>query len=142
VVDDIAAGVAGPAFAERFAVAVADAAEQVARRRLLGHRRLALLPPRFRFRAVKGFDYLLVYNAEHPDRLVLRVVHTARDLAPLLGDAGPLRPCGDGSPQGSRVREARVWAPPGCPGERKSSSDVVIERPNDDMCGYLELLPR
>lgn len=35
---------------------------------------------------MKGFDYLLVYNAEHPGRLVLRVVHMARDLAPLLAD--------------------------------------------------------
>ena len=35
---------------------------------------------------MKGFDYLLVYNAEHPDRLILRVVHMARDLRPLLAD--------------------------------------------------------
>lgn len=85
-VDDIATSVAGSAFADRFAVAVADASERVARRPLLGHRRLELLPPRFRFWAVKGFDYLLVYNAEHPDRLVLRVVHMGRDLSPLLAD--------------------------------------------------------
>jgi plasmid stabilization system protein ParE len=93
-VDDIAASVAGAAFAERFAVAVADTAERVARRLLIGHRRPELLPDRFRFWAVKGFDYLLVYNAEHPDRVVLRVVHVARDLGPLPpglaepGDAG------------------------------------------------------
>lgn len=85
-VDDIAASVAGPDFADRFAVAVADAAERVARRPLLGHCRPEVLPPRFRFWAVKGFDYLLVYNAQHPDRLILRVVHMARDLAPLLAD--------------------------------------------------------
>jgi plasmid stabilization system protein ParE len=85
-VDDIAASVAGPAVADRFAIAVAEAAERVARRPLLGHHRLELLPTRFRFWAVKGFDYLLVYNADHPDRLVLRVVHMARDLAPLLAD--------------------------------------------------------
>jgi len=83
-VDDIAASAAGPAFADRFAVAVADTAERLARRPLLGHRRLELLPGRFRFWAVKGFNYLLVYNAEHPDRLVLRVVHMARELGPLL----------------------------------------------------------
>jgi plasmid stabilization system protein ParE len=84
--EDIAASVAGPAFADRFAVAVADAAERVARRPLLGHRRLELLPSRFRFWRVKGFDYLLVYNAEHADRLVLRVVYMARDLDPLLAE--------------------------------------------------------
>jgi plasmid stabilization system protein ParE len=83
-IDDIAASVAGPAFADRFAVAVADTAERVARHPLLGHRRLELLPGRFRFWAVKGFDYLLIYNAEHPDRVVLRVLHMARDLGPLL----------------------------------------------------------
>ncbi len=87
-VDDIAASVAGPAFAERFAHAVADTAERAARRPLLGHRRLELLPGRFRFWAVRGFDYLLVYNAEHPDLLVLRVVHMARDLGPLLAGLG------------------------------------------------------
>lgn len=67
-VDDIAASAAGPTFADRFAVAVAEAAEQVARRPLIGHRRLELLPSRFRFWATKGFDYLLVYDAEHPER--------------------------------------------------------------------------
>jgi plasmid stabilization system protein ParE len=85
-VDDIAASAAGPAFADRFAVAVADAADRVARRPLLGHRRLELLPGRFRFSAVKGFSYLLVYDAEHPDRPILRVMHMARDLGPLLAD--------------------------------------------------------
>ncbi len=41
-------------------------------------------PAGFRFWVVKGFDYLLVYNAEHPERIVLRVVHMARDLGPLI----------------------------------------------------------
>jgi plasmid stabilization system protein ParE len=83
-VDDIAASAAGPVFAERFAVAVAEAAEWVARHPRLGHRRLELLPGQFRFRAVKGFDYLLVYDADHPDCRVLRVVYMRRDLGPLL----------------------------------------------------------
>ena len=83
-VDDMIAHGATIAYAERFAVAVAETAEKVASRPLLGHRRLELLPGRFRFWAVRGFDFLLVYNAEHPDRRVLRVVHMARDLGPLL----------------------------------------------------------
>ncbi len=66
-IDDIAASAAGPAFAERFAVAVAEAAQLVARRPLLGHRRLELLPTRFRFWPVRGFGYLLVYDAEGAD---------------------------------------------------------------------------
>jgi plasmid stabilization system protein ParE len=83
-VDDMIASGAGPAYAERFAVAAAETAEKIARRPLLGHRRSELLPGKFRFWAVRGFDYLLVYNAEHPERRVLRVVHMARDLGPLL----------------------------------------------------------
>jgi plasmid stabilization system protein ParE len=90
-VDDIATSIAGPAFADRFAVAVADAAVWVARHPHLGHRRLELLPCRFRFWRVKGFDYLLVFDAEHPDRRVLRVVHMARDLGPLLADLRDMR---------------------------------------------------
>jgi toxin ParE1/3/4 len=89
-VDDIAASVAGPAYADRFAVAVAEAAERVARHPLRGHRRLELLPGRFRFWPVKGFDYLLVYNAEHPDRPILRVVYMGRDLGLLLAELGDL----------------------------------------------------
>ena len=83
-VDDMVVSGAGPAYAERFALAAAETAEKIVRRPLLGHRRLELLPDRFRFWAVRGFDYLLVYNAEHPDRRVVRVVHMARDLGPLL----------------------------------------------------------
>jgi len=83
-VDDMIEHGAPPAYAERFAVAVAQTAEKIARRPVLGHRRLELLPEQFRFWAVRGFDYLLVYNAEHPERRVLRVVHMARDLGPLL----------------------------------------------------------
>jgi plasmid stabilization system protein ParE len=83
-VDDIAESAAGPAFAHRFAMAVAQAADRVARHPRLGHRRPELLPGQFRFWAVRGFDYLLVYNADHPDRPILRVVHMARDLGPLL----------------------------------------------------------
>ncbi len=85
-VDDMLASGARPAYAERFAVATAETARKIARQPLLGHRRLDLLPERFRFWAVRGFDYLLVYNAEHPERPVLRVVHMARDLIPLLAE--------------------------------------------------------
>jgi len=83
-VDDMIEHGAPPAYAERFAVAVAQTAEKIARRPMLGHRRLELLPERFRFWAVRGFDDLLVYNAEHPERRVLRVVHTACPQAPEL----------------------------------------------------------
>jgi hypothetical protein len=71
-------------YAEQLALAVATTAGKVNLRPLSGHRGLELLPARFRFWAVPGFDYPLVCNAEHPDRPVLRVVHMARDLGPLL----------------------------------------------------------
>jgi plasmid stabilization system protein ParE len=87
-VDDIAKSAAGPTYAERFAIAVAQTAERVMRRPLDGHRRLDLLPDRFRFRAVKGFPYLLVYNEEDPECRILRVVYMARDLGPMLADLG------------------------------------------------------
>ena len=77
---------AGPAFADRFAVAVAAAAGRVTHRPRLGPGRLELLPAQFRFLALTGFSYLLVYDADHPDRLILRVVHMARDLGPLPAD--------------------------------------------------------
>ena len=82
-VDDMIAHGGTPAYVERFAVAAAETAKKVAQRPLLGHRRLELLPGRFRFWAVRGFDYLLVYNA---DGRVLRVVHMAGDLVPLLAE--------------------------------------------------------
>ncbi len=85
-VDDIAESAAGPVFADRFAVAVADAAERVARRPLLGHRRLELLPDPYRFYAVKGFSYLLVYNAARAGAPVARVAYMGRDLDLLLAE--------------------------------------------------------
>jgi plasmid stabilization system protein ParE len=95
-VEQMLAHGATPDYVDRFAVAVADTAEQIARRPLLGHRRLELLPGRFRFWAVRGFDHLLVYNAEHPERTVLRVLHMARDLGPLLAELpGGSEPEGD-----------------------------------------------
>ena len=90
-IDDIALSDAGPAYAERFAEKVAELAEQVARHPLRGHRRLELLPGRFRFWPVREFSYLLVYEAERPDHLVLRVVHMARDLGPLLAGLADMR---------------------------------------------------
>ena len=83
-VDDMIATGAPATYVERFAVAAAETAEKIARRPLLGHRRPELLRGKFRFWAVRGFDYLLVYNAARPERRVLRVVHMARDLGPLL----------------------------------------------------------
>lgn len=84
--DWLAESPAGTELATRFTTAVVDAAERIAHRPLLGHRRLDILPDPFRFHRVRGFSYLLVYNALRPNPVILRVLHMARDLRPLLAD--------------------------------------------------------
>ena len=79
-------GPGGEALARRFARAVSAAAGRVSQRPLLGHRRLELLPDPYRFYAVRGFDYLLVYNTARAGAPVARVVYMGRDLGPLLAD--------------------------------------------------------
>ena len=44
---------------------------------------------------MKGFPYLLVYNPSREGAPVLRVLHMARDLAPLLADLS----ADDGAPE-------------------------------------------
>ena len=89
-VEDAAAwfadGPGGKPLARRFARAVAAAAGRVSLRPLLGHRRLELLPDPYRFYAVRGFDYLLVYNAARAEAPIARVLYMGRDLGPLLAD--------------------------------------------------------
>ena len=84
--DWLAAGPGGVPLARRFLAAVAEAGGRIAQRPQLGHRRPELLPDPFRFYAVKGFPYLLIYNTGRPGAPVARVLHMARDLAPLLAD--------------------------------------------------------
>jgi toxin ParE1/3/4 len=68
--------------------AVIAAAVLVARRPRIGHRRADLLPDPYRFQPVRGFPYLIVYNGSRPRPPILRVLHMARDLGPLLADLG------------------------------------------------------
>ena len=82
----MAKGPGGVAAARRLIAAALNDAARLSRRPLLGHRRLEVLPEPFRFWPVKGFPYLLVYNAERRPAQVLRVLHMARDLPPLLAD--------------------------------------------------------
>ncbi len=89
----------GVVLARRYLSAVIEAFARIAQRPLLGHRRPELLPARFRFHAVRGFPYLLVYNAERPTPHVLRVLHMARDLGPLLAGLAD-EPAGDEPPTG------------------------------------------
>jgi len=81
---------AAPATAERLLSAVLDAGERLALRPQLGRRRPDLLPDPFRFWSLPRFGLLLVYDPTTSPALILRVLHTARDLGPLLADlAGP-----------------------------------------------------
>jgi plasmid stabilization system protein ParE len=74
---------AAPATAERLLSAFLDAGERLALRPQLG---LELLPDPFRFWSLPRLGLLLVYDPAPNPALILRILHTARDLGPLLAD--------------------------------------------------------
>ena len=87
--DDLAQALAWIARDNEFAAramlqATLQSARRIVERPMLGRVRPELLPAPYRFWRVVGFPYLLVYNAERQPPVVLRVLHMARDLAPLL----------------------------------------------------------
>ena len=82
----IADNAGGPDAARRMVQAVLEAADRIASRPGMGRLRPDLLPAPFRFWAVRGFPYLLVYDADRSPAQVVRVLHMARDLPSLLGD--------------------------------------------------------
>jgi toxin ParE1/3/4 len=63
---------------------------RIVERPLVGHLRLELAPPPYRFWRVMDFPYLIVYNAARKPPLVLRVLHMKRDLPPLLAGLSDL----------------------------------------------------
>jgi toxin ParE1/3/4 len=73
-----------PQAAKAISVAIDIALTRIAANPDSGTVRPALAPPRYRFFAVAGFPYLLVYEVS-PVR-VARFVHMARDLPRLLAD--------------------------------------------------------
>jgi toxin ParE1/3/4 len=66
------------------------AAALLQRRPQLGGRRPQWAPERYRFWPLRGFPYLMVYDAEAQPPHVVRFVHTARDLPALLQEGGGL----------------------------------------------------
>ena len=70
--------------------ATLQSARRIVARPMLGRSRPDLLPAPFRFWRVAGFPYLIVYDAARQPPAVLRVLHMARDLAPLLADLSGL----------------------------------------------------
>jgi hypothetical protein len=63
-----------------------DAGERLALRPFLERRRAELLGEPFRFWSLPRFELLLVYNPTTSPPTILRVLHTAQDLALLLAD--------------------------------------------------------
>ena len=78
-----------PAAARALRIAAEDAAQRSGARPGIGARRPHLSAGRHRFLLLRGFPYLLVYTADTIPPRILRVLHTARDLPPLLADLGP-----------------------------------------------------
>ena len=74
------------AAAEALLQAALRSAGRIAEQPMLGRLRLDLLPSPYRFWRVAGFPYLIVYDAARQPPQVLRMLHMARDLAPLLAD--------------------------------------------------------
>jgi len=72
--------------ARRLRNAVAAAAELIGTRPLMGRVRIDLAPDRYRFWSLTAFSLLVVYDATTNLVEILRIVHTARDLPPLLAD--------------------------------------------------------
>ena len=76
-----------PAAAQAFHDAVVRAAERIGRHPEIGSLRPELTTSRrHRFVVLIGFPYLIVYAADRDPPLIVRVVHSARDLPRLLRD--------------------------------------------------------
>jgi toxin ParE1/3/4 len=78
-----------PTAARALRIAAEDAARRIGTRPGIGAARPHLGRGRHRFLLLRGFPYLVVYTADTAPPRILRVVHTARDLPPLLADLGP-----------------------------------------------------
>ncbi|CAA6603834.1 conserved hypothetical protein [Rhodospirillaceae bacterium LM-1] len=73
-----------PASAMALRDAIAAAARRIATHHDIGVLRSELADGPYRFLALTGFPYLLVYNADRKPPLILRILHGARDLPELL----------------------------------------------------------
>lgn len=73
-----------PAAAHALLAAAMTAARRLQSRPKLGRVRLDLAPERYRFWSLRGFPYLLVYDAAAEPPIILRFVHQSRDLPTVL----------------------------------------------------------
>jgi toxin ParE1/3/4 len=75
-----------PAAARALRDAVAEAAVRIGDFPLSGHLRPDLAREPWRFVTLRGFPYVVVYNADRKPPLIVRILHGARDLPELLRD--------------------------------------------------------
>ena len=75
-----------PVAARAFRTALKQAAQNLGAYPLAGRQRPDLVNPPYRFLAMVGFSYLLVYDPIPVPPMVLRVLHSARDLPEILGN--------------------------------------------------------
>jgi toxin ParE1/3/4 len=73
-----------PAAADVLLAAAMAAARRLQARPKLGRVRLELAPGQYRFWSLRGFPYLLVYDAESEPPIIPRFVHQSRDLPVVL----------------------------------------------------------
>jgi toxin ParE1/3/4 len=78
-----------PAAARALSTAVEAAARRIGARPKIDAARPHLTSGRHRFLLLRSFPYLLVYAADTTPPRILRILHTSRDLPPLLADLGP-----------------------------------------------------
>jgi toxin ParE1/3/4 len=74
-----------PAAARALRDAVANAAERIGTYPQIGVVRRDLTSGPYRFVMLTGFPYLIVYAENHDPPVIVRVIHSARDLPRLLG---------------------------------------------------------
>ena len=73
-----------PSAAEALREAVDKAARQIASHPLCGFVRPEIVEPPYRFIALTGFPYVLIYDPDREPPLILRLLHGARDLPDIL----------------------------------------------------------
>ena len=78
-----------PESARRLRTRLETALRRLGANPAIGAQRPALAEARYRFLAISGFPYLLVYTADTDPPRVLRVLHMARDIAAILGGPEP-----------------------------------------------------
>ena len=75
-----------PRAARRLRTAVSALTRHLGDHPFVGARRPELADDPYRFTVVRGFPYVVVYNASRRPPLIMRILHGARDLPEVLGD--------------------------------------------------------